>query len=265
MTDRNKHGLTRSMGSKVETEVRRRCGFGCVKCGSLPYQYHHFDPPFEDARGRHDPKGITLLCGTCHDLATRDWLSKETVAEHDKNPHCKQAGYVDTVFDLGAVRPVLMVGGSELNTGRHALTIGGHTYLRIDPPELRSRRWRLSADFPDETGKTVCRIVENELQVNVGAFDFETVKNRFYIRDADGNDIVVVRIDPPRSLFLDVFRFQGQHGTITANTSGLHIDTARVQNVTIRNSTIDTPSDAAVEIRADGSVIIGGQWGFGVR
>jgi hypothetical protein len=45
----NNHGLSRDIPDHVAREVRQRCGFGCVCCGSALYQYHHFDPLFREA------------------------------------------------------------------------------------------------------------------------------------------------------------------------------------------------------------------------
>jgi len=70
--------LSRDIADEVKRIVRRKCGFGCVVCGSIIYTYHHFEPEFSKA-SFHDPSGIILLCASCHDKVHRGFLSKETI------------------------------------------------------------------------------------------------------------------------------------------------------------------------------------------
>ncbi len=57
---KNKHGLGRDIPRAVKTEIRERCGFGCVMCGQIPYDYDHLATPFIEAT-EHDPDDIVLL------------------------------------------------------------------------------------------------------------------------------------------------------------------------------------------------------------
>ena len=110
---RNTYGLSRYIPAAVKKEIRRRCGFGCVICGNAIITYEHIDPPFAIAR-THDPKRMTLLCGTHQTESTKGLLSKETITSADSNPFCKQKGYARHLFDLGGIRPVLVVGSNTL-------------------------------------------------------------------------------------------------------------------------------------------------------
>jgi len=78
----NKYGLSRDIPESTKREIRKRCGFSCVKCGFAYFQYHHFDPPFEVAKS-HDPSGITLLCGRCHDLEKGGLLSQSRIVRNE--------------------------------------------------------------------------------------------------------------------------------------------------------------------------------------
>ena len=102
----NKHGLSRTIPEPVKREVRQRCGFGCVVCGSAIVQYHHFNPLFEEAQV-HFADGINLLCGKCHDKVTRGMIGDRQVREADAYPFCKHAGVVkDMLFLAAGVRTV---------------------------------------------------------------------------------------------------------------------------------------------------------------
>jgi hypothetical protein len=95
----NKYGLTRDIPAGVKRAVRRACGFGCVICGHAIIQYEHFNPPFAEAK-EHNPEGMALLCGGCHDRKTRGFLSVSTVAQARQNPRAFQRGYAHDLFDL---------------------------------------------------------------------------------------------------------------------------------------------------------------------
>jgi hypothetical protein len=70
MASTNKYGLSRVIPADIAREIRKRCGFGCVNCGSALYHYEHMIPEFSEA-SQHIAEKITLLCGTCHDYVTR--------------------------------------------------------------------------------------------------------------------------------------------------------------------------------------------------
>src|SRR5687768_2599641 len=106
---RNRLGLARDIPDAVKREVRQRCGFGCVIDGSALYTYEHFDPPYKDAR-RHEPAGITLLCGSCQLKTSRGQLSKLTIAEANANPYPLHQGWSGAVFDVGPKRPFVVLG-----------------------------------------------------------------------------------------------------------------------------------------------------------
>ena len=102
MSERNQYGLPRHIPEAVKRAVRRRCGFGCVKCGNAIITYEHMEPKFRDARC-HDPRRITLLCGHHQQESTKGLLSLETIKEYDADPVTKRQGFSSYVFDLEAV------------------------------------------------------------------------------------------------------------------------------------------------------------------
>ena len=62
---KNRFGLSRDIPDKKKRAIRQACGFGCIVCGCMLFEYAHSDPPFEDAK-THDPEKIKLLCKGCH-------------------------------------------------------------------------------------------------------------------------------------------------------------------------------------------------------
>lgn len=178
---KNRYGLNRNIPNSIKIEVRKRCGFGCIECGSAIYQYHHYDPPFEDAK-THDPNGITLLCGTCHDKAHRRLLSKKRVSQCNDSLKCLSAGF--SHFTLGLENPEIILGAMTV-IGTPNIIVGfGQPLLVIEPPEDQSAPFRLSAIFQDKFGKEIARIVQNEWRGSSDNWDIRTEGPKFTIRQA---------------------------------------------------------------------------------
>jgi hypothetical protein len=219
MTTTNQFGLSRHVPADVKRQVRQRCFFGCVICGGAIVEYEHFDPLFKEAR-THNSQGITLLCPDHHTEAGKGLLTKTQVVAADRNPKCAQVGYADYVFNLGGVAPNLVVGGNQIGS---YLAIGDQRHVEILAPEPGSQRWQISAEFPDKDGNTVCKIVENELQISNAAYDFEQVANRFTIKEAGGRTILGLRAEPPQTLYVDELFLQTPLGTFEVRGKSLGV------------------------------------------
>jgi hypothetical protein len=161
------------------------------------------DPRFEDAR-EHDPTKITLLCGSHQLESSKRLLSLETIQRWDASPITKQRGYANHLFDLGGKIPSIDLKsvGFPSPTGR-LLTIQDEIFLKVSPPELHSRLWRLSARFHDEDGTLVCSIIDNELEVLNENFDVEQTGARFTVRSGERRIVADFRIEPPGLLVVD--------------------------------------------------------------
>lgn len=219
---RNKYGLARYIGEAVRREVRRRCGFGCVICGDAIITYEHFDPPFKDAK-HHDPKGITLLCGGHQLETTKGLLSKTTIAEHDKDPHSKQTGQARLLFDLGGRKPRLLFGGAHVTECGPKIEIDGRTMLKIDPPEQRSSRWRLSCDFTDQHNNIICKIIENELVLKSNNIDVKTNGSCLSIH-SDKEVLLDIKLYPPDILEIRKYGVYTANGRITIRKEKVYAD-----------------------------------------
>lgn len=216
----NKYGLSRDIPDAVKREVRQRCRFGCIRCGSAIYRYHHFEPPFEEARV-HAARGITLLCGTCHDLA-HGFLSHEIIQKLDKNPKCSELGFSFGPFDVGDTAPVVVLGNMTFRSTPIILEAFGQPLVVIEPPEGLGTPFRLSAVLHDERGQEILRIVQNEWQGLSHNWDIEIEKSTITIRQALGRIALRIQSEPPRRLLikrLDMFynglRIQGREGQPT--------------------------------------------------
>jgi hypothetical protein len=211
---KNRHGLCRYIPADVRANVRRRSGFGCVICGVAIITYEHFDPLFADAT-THDPAGITLLCGHHQNESSKGLLSKETIATANGKPYCHQQGHAQSMFDLGGQQPpTLVLGTTEVRAVGAVLRINGSPVVQVQAPEATSSRWRLSATFPDRGGNVLCRIVENELQVDSGNFDLVQEANRFEIRDGERSVVLKMELEAPRMLRIVRFRWSTERASV---------------------------------------------------
>jgi len=240
----NKYGLSRGIPDTVKRQVRQRCGFGCVRCGFAIYHYHHFDPPFEEAE-EHNPDGITLLCGGCHDHVGRGLLSFGTISAHNRNPKCLQRGFSHDVFDVGNQHPIVILGYSTWVNTRVILEAFGLPLLEIESPETTGTPFRLSGVFYDQAGKQIFRIVRNEWQGPITNWDIETEGRRVTIRRAPRQIALQIRSDPPSSLTIERLdmlykgaRIIGEEGKrITVIAS----DGSTIQGTSISDVRLDRP------------------------
>lgn len=177
----NKFGLPRNIPDKVKEEVRIRCGFGCVICGSIPYQYDHFRVPFAEAK-EHDAGDIILLCDNHHAMKTRRQISIDfierarKVGALDRDAHFKLPG-TDPKF---AIRwPAV-----EISARSQSIMVDGENVLQLRYQADELEPVIVDGVFCDRSGDELCTITRNELIVRPNAvYDFHVTARRFQFRD----------------------------------------------------------------------------------
>ncbi len=80
----NKFGLSRYVPTEIRREIRKRCGFGCVVCGTPIYDYAHIIPFIETTE--HDPSNIILLCRNHHSIERDGLVNIDDYISYIKNP-----------------------------------------------------------------------------------------------------------------------------------------------------------------------------------
>ena len=184
MAFRNKHGLDRNIPAGIKREVRQRCGFGCVICGSALYEYEHFNPTFAEAK-EHSAEGIVLLCRNHH--GGKGTLTAPSLIESArKDPFALRLGHTTGEMEHGSSQPALRIGsniGRDVDVMLHVL---GDDVLSLLPPEQEGAPYRVTARFKDRSGETILEIVENEIRASTGNWDIEFVGQHLIIRDSGG-------------------------------------------------------------------------------
>ena len=184
---KNKHNLSRKISPKITKKIRKRCGFGCVICGCSIIEYHHFDPPFAEAKF-HDANGITLLCGTCHDKAHKGIISHENVINANLNSFCKTRGNANDILYLGKVSLPVKIGSSTIQA-KTILLYDNYVVFGFNEPESRNSPIRLNAIFTDKDKKEILRIDNNEWIVGRDCFDLTIEKSTLKITN-EQNEII---------------------------------------------------------------------------
>lgn len=200
----NKHGLSRTIPPAVKQSVRKRCGFGCVVCGSSIIQYHHFNPEYFDAK-QHLANGITLLCGTHHQEAHAGIISRCQLEGYDTRPYSMIARY-----SWGILRPA----NKFLPVQIGSCTIISPEIVRYDDDTviglIKSNDWEipilLNATFTDSNGKVTLSIVENEWQIGSDNFDVEITKDELTIK-SDKNEILLrMKLSAQNSIVIETLK-----------------------------------------------------------
>ncbi len=202
--ERNRYGLSRDVPEAIAREVRQRCGFGCVKCGAIIVEYHHFDPEFVNAR-EHLASGITLLCPTHHSEARTPKkgsaiLPLEIVRALNSSPYCKKNGIPGGEFYFSNEPLVIEFGGMTCVGTVIPIMVDFIPVIEIQPPESGVGPFRLNAKFKDSKGKTTLEIVENIYSAHTGSWDVKQRANVITIREKERKICLQLLINAPRGM-----------------------------------------------------------------
>jgi len=128
----------------VAREVRQRCGFGCVICGSAIADYEHFAPPFKDAR-QHSAEGITRSV-----VVERPETNFLIVRETNAAPFCKREGFSFEQWGPFTDSSVRGFGGCTLRNCAIPIRVDALPMIEIEEPKAIVSPYRLSAFFSVE-------------------------------------------------------------------------------------------------------------------
>ncbi|MEQ2010507.1 MAG: hypothetical protein ABMA26_27285 [Limisphaerales bacterium] len=217
----NKHGLSRDIPDPVMREVRQRCGFGCVMCGCAIIQYHHFAPEYSEAQA-HLPKGITILCGTCHDRVTRGILGNDQIAEYDANPYCKREGFVEDMLFMSRDKIHFQIGSATFR--RHAVLLyDDEVLIGFAGPSEGQEPLRLFAKLTDEDGGALLTIQDNVWRAGVEHFDVQTEGKELTIRRKLRDVVLRMVLNPGGEIVLERLKMAYQGFQITVEEGRLNV------------------------------------------
>jgi hypothetical protein len=228
MADINKHGLSRNIGADVKRELRQRCGFGCVKCGFIFYEYEHFAPDFVDAKS-HDPKGMTLLCSQCNQRRRKGVLSAETVAWHNDNPHAIIHGQAKEWLDISHESVTVELGGSVYINCRSLITIRGQSVFSITPPVEQGAPYNIAGLFADDTGAITLKIEDNHMIIGADNWDVRWQGKTLTILKSPRNISLKMTLYPPHRIVIEKLEMELDGVKLSAGAGTTKISTDRFE------------------------------------
>lgn len=216
----NVHGLTRTIPEDIKRQVRQECGFGCVICGIAIVVYEHIDPKFSDSK-EHDPQKMALLCGACHDRATKGIWSKNKVLEARRNPMTFNRGCARDAFDFKDPFE-LFVGNNHVRNVRCVIRRQSNEdeWMTIEPPEAPDAPPLLSAKFYDPTGLPALEIRQNEWFCSTGVWDLEVTGPLIVVRTARRQVMLRLKARPPHGLEIQYLKMSFQDTGILVQANG---------------------------------------------
>lgn len=202
MKEINKYGLSRDIPEQIKRQVRQRCGFGCVICGGIPIHYHHFDPPFKNAK-KHNSDGIITLCPTHHQKAESGTLSIDTIKNKINESKSREMGYSHDSLDVSDRFPEIIIGSATYIGNPIILIAFGKPLFFIDYPEAPGAPFRINAKFYNNKGVKACEIVNNEIRFLSSNWDITEAGKEITILQGPREIILKMTIDPPNRLIID--------------------------------------------------------------
>lgn len=179
-----KRKLSRYIKENVKLAIRQKCGFGCVICGNAIIQYHHFNPTFAEAES-HAVEGITLLCGTCHDMVHKNMISMKKVMDADAKPYCINTAPAKSKIFLGDTSLPVKLGPSSI-CAKSIFKYDNNVIFGFNDPEYIGAPIRLNAIFTDNVGREILCIENNEWIVGSDCFDIEITHSQMTIKKKSG-------------------------------------------------------------------------------
>ena len=238
MSKINKHGLPRRVPAGIAREVRRRCGFGCVKCGSAIYDLEHFEPDYKDAV-EHNADGITLLCMQCNQKKARGLLSAATVKRCNQKPRCKEDGFASEFFDFGLEGYEVVFGGARFKNCADLVRVSGTSVLSIAPPTEKGMPFLLSGKFFGVDGKSNLIIEDNQFQVLSGNWDVEIEGGVITVRSEPRNIVLRLRTSPPDTIVVERLKMRYGSYSIEVDESSFRFTQNGGLWIVIKNAFVD--------------------------
>lgn len=212
---------SRNIPEQIKREVRQRCGFGCVICGSIVYDYDHMLNDWDEVK-EHVASDITLLCPSHHREKTNGLLTREAVKQANDNPHNKVSGE-SSPYQLhysGDIAIAVIANNSFTNDscivghqGQHLpfvvpILIDGVPIIGF---KFQDERLLLDISFFNEYNEQILRIIENQLIFKPDTWDVDLRGANLKIREGKRKIVLHIEFCPPNKLIIHqaLIRFSG--------------------------------------------------------
>ena len=176
----------RHIPADVKRQVRQRCGFGCIFCGSPLFTYDHLRD-FAVVK-EHDPENLNLLCPNHHAAKTADRLSVDTVKARAAKPInlSSDRSHSGMPLDIFGSTVAFDIGTNVFESDASG-SAGGFTAIEVTSRPMISASWEqgwivLNMVLTDEAGTPVIVVDQGELRTSTSIWDFELVGKTLTVR-----------------------------------------------------------------------------------
>ena len=207
--------------NEIKREVRKRCGFGCVICGSPVYEYDHI---VEWSKTRqHKADELTLLCHKHHGEKTKKILPNNKVKASNDHPYNIEKGksspqslyYDGNHFKLKLGDSISSF--SDLKDGQtfSPFLIDGQPVVSFTNDKGHIL---LNLELKDDCGEVIIKIKDSELVYSTEFWDVEWVGKVLTIREGFRDILLELEFSPPSMISIN-------RGTLRHN--GVEIEIGR--------------------------------------
>lgn len=216
------------LSASARSEVRHRCGYGCIRCGVSIYVYARL--PVEDAPGWQAP-GTVLLCPECFALLRRHPLQPAHYANLLARPVLRDPQFDRRHLPLGTVLPYISAGG---NPAIHAVSVpllcGDQAPLIFASPVRGLGALRISISLSGPDGEMRPVIDANRWQPQEEGWRFMHRAGR-YIVESDRSDArAELNCVTPDHLVITHLRTRCRGHAIELTPDWLDVDGVRSRN-----------------------------------
>jgi trigger factor len=244
--------------SDIKREVRKRCGYGCVVCGSpFPLDYDHITEWSEVLE--HKAENITLLCSKHHAEKTRGILPLEMVVECNNNPYAiRYPEKIRSIIYFKKNVATIKIATNELYVDIHdgAMIYPFIVYKRVPFHFIvEDGNLLLSGEFHDKKGDVIVKIDKNEVQFATQKYDIELVGQKIIIRERKGIILLKINVNPSDAIIdIEYARFDHRDISINLLKSKLLIKNTRTGILYFTASSNGVPGNVGFSIFSPGHI-----------
>jgi len=178
--------------AELKRQVRQRCGFGCVICGSPIHEFDHIED-YASVR-EHSFENLVLLCPMCHRKKTKGLITKEFVRASIKNVNTRSRTSPDEILPQPYT---LEIGSNIIKTFLgYAFLIVGFGILEI----VFKGMPLINATILDNNGEKAIEIKENNYTLCANTWDIEYVGATLTFRNGPREVFASITIDAEQKL-----------------------------------------------------------------
>lgn len=233
--------INRSIPDNIKLVVRKRCGFGCIICGSPIIQYHHIEQWAQVKY--HNSENITLLCPSHHMDVTAKRISSDVIISYNKNPYCivNKISSPYTIYFTNSGSYSIDIGTIHFTSNQVNDEISQLTPIMIDDMRLIQfvkihDKLGLFINFFDTNNRLILKITNNELVYSVGQWDITFIGDTLTIKLDKNNLLCVLKFKTPNRIIItkaNLF-YNGKH--IKTDENGIINKNVHLSGFTIESN-----------------------------